>query len=312
MWDRDTLKDESQLNASTFDLILGQFPHHGQAYYEKRILRLSKLAKPKVEDLNDLAVACVRLKRFEEGEGILTQALKIDPERYETLSNLGVTAKKSGDFKKGAEFIKQALAKKPEGHMGLGNWYLKALEWRAENEKKGEGNPPKSNFLGVAYSESFDERAFGGGKAVKARETELREEKMIRNDQSFADGFAVLGDRLVLEKDLNLAFLAYTRAMSLGHQNPVEIRRRRRTFLKHAEYYIQGGGPSQRGGPRGVDYWKAEIAKAEKMIAAGGAWLEKFKSVEGELVAKVADERAVTFAKVEEKMKKREISRVKA
>lgn len=311
LWDSNTLKDELASNPKVLDLILGQFPHHGDVFYQTRIARLEKQASLNVNENNDLAVAYVRLNEFKKGMAILEEQIKKTPGHYETLSNIGVTAKKSGDFKKGADFIAKALAIKPEGHMGLGDWYLKALRWRTKYERSFENRPPAFNFLNIPYLGVFRENYYGmeegfpRGYPIQL-EHRNRFLKMVRNDQTFADGFAALGDYLTFSGDLNLAFLAYTRAMVLKHQNPVEIRRRRRTYLKHAEAHIRD--PKRK--HRGTAFWKAEIAKAEGMIRQGLAWLERYKTVEGELVSRVGDERKVEIADVEAKLVERKISRV--
>lgn len=313
LWDRDTLKDELASNPDTLDLILGQFPHHGKDYYETRRLRLEKKGSLDVEETNDLAVALVRLDQFEKGMTLLEAQLKKTPNHYETLSNIGVTAKKSGDFQKGADFIARALKIKPSGHMGLGDWYLKALNWRAKYENASETRPPNFNFLNTPYLGVFREQSYGisgpnfpQGYPIKKEHFD-RFLKMVRNDQSFADGFAALGDQLTFKGDLNLGFLGYTRAMVLNHQNPVEIRRRRRTYLKHAESHITDKDRRH----RGTTFWKHEIAKAEKMISNGLAWLGKYKAVEAELVKKQGDERKVEIKHVEAELKRRKIERVK-
>ena len=107
LWDRDTLREEVLVRPTIWDLLLGQFPHHGDVYYQTRISRLQKAGQLEVLDLNDLAVAHVRLKEFEQAWKALNQAHKISPDHYETLSNMGVTAKKQGDFEKGAGFIQE-------------------------------------------------------------------------------------------------------------------------------------------------------------------------------------------------------------
>ena len=306
LWDRDTLREEVLVRPTIWDLLLGQFPHHGDVYYQTRISRLQKAGQLEVLDLNDLAVAHVRLKEFEQAWKALNQAHKISPDHYETLSNMGVTAKKQGDFEKGAGFISRALAIKPEGHMGLGDWYLKALHWRAKFEDATEANPPLDNFLGDSYGGNFREKNYGGDDRAKAPPLNQRYEQLIRNDQSFADGFVLVGDALTLVGDLHLSFVAYTRAMMLNHQHPVEVRRRRRTFLKYQEMITRKSGMRV----RGVSYWKAEIAKMEKKIQGGLNWLDQFKKVEGELVKGKSDERSVEISTVETELKRRKILRV--
>lgn len=308
LWDTDTLREEVANRPTLWDLLLGQFPHHGATYYETRITRLGNSGDLDALGLNDLAVAHVRLEEFEQAWKALEAAQKINPNHYETLSNMGVTAKKQGDFTKAADFISKALLLKPEGHMGLGDWYLKALRWRADFEHATEENPPAKNFLGAAYTESFQDSNYGADhdRPAKAPTLEDRYEQLIRNDQTFADGFVTVGDALTFRRDLNLSFYAYTRAMMLSHQNHVEVRRRRRTYLKHDEVFSRN--PAIRS--RGVKYWEASIALAERQINGGLAWLGKFKAVEAELLKNKTDERQVKFGNVEKEMIKRGIQRV--
>lgn len=311
LWDRDTLKDELASNPGSLDLILGQFPHHGEVYYQTRRDRLRKKSSLDVDETNDLAVALVRLKGFEEGMDLLKAQLRKTPEHYATLSNVGVTAKKSGDFQKGADFIEKALNVKPGGHMGLGDWYLKALQWRVKFENAGQGNTPKVNFLLIPYESGFPPKYYGTEDTRIPEGYPVRKEhfsrfpQMVRNDQGFADGFAAFGDFLSLTGNLNLAFLSYTRAILLKHQNTAEMRRRRRKYLGHAEFYIQKNRKL-----KGMTYWRSELAKAEERIKGALAWLEQFQSVEGELVQREGDERGITIKKVEKELLRRRIHRV--
>ena len=303
LWDTDTLASEVAVNPSALDLILGQFPHHGDAYYRLRIERVEKSGGIGVTELNDIAVAHVRLGEFKEAWKNLDAAHGMDPEHYETLSNMGVTAKKEGDFHKGANFIAQALAIKPEGHMGLGDWYLKSLQWRSIYEDAGLGDPPLKNFLGSDYDKSFSEGAFGieGGRSqMKPHD---RYPKLVRNDQGFADGFLVYGDYLAGRGDLHLAFLAYTRASLLGHQNPEEVKRRQDAYLRYMNIDKANRRSVGRAGA-------ISVARAENAIKVGEKWLEQFKKVESELLLGEKDERRVSFLKVLSAMGRRGIKRV--
>lgn len=290
-----------------WDMLLGQFPHHGDAYYRIRITRLRKAGQPDLLDLNDLAVAHVRLKEFDEAWKALESAKQLKPDHYETLSNMGVTAKKQGDFEKGAEFIAKALELKPEGHMGLGDWYLKALRWRAKFESASGQSPPSENFLGKTYATAFSEKFYGMEDMPReAQAPNERYEQLIRNDQSFADGFMAVGDALTSRGDLNLSFFAYLRAEMHGHQNPDEVKRRIAAYLKHHETYLRTAGTNL----RGASYQKTVVASGEKKIKDGLAWLEQFKSVEAELLKGKTDERQVNFDHVEGALLQRGIRRV--
>lgn len=309
LWDTDTLSDEIKLQANTLDLILGQFPHHGDAYYKLRIRRLSEVKRPDLEMLNDIAVAHVRLGEFNKAEKFLAEALTINPKSYKTLSNIGVSAKKQGDFTKAADFISKALKIKPAGHMGLGDWYLKALLWRSKHEKINEQTPIAHNFLYKSYKESFNDSDYGSGETDSREKSKSRPAQMVKNDQSFADGFLVLGDYLTEKGDLSLAFLAHTRAMMLGHQNPDEIRRRRRAYLTYHQTFP--GIPRSKITVRNKP-WAKGIANAENMINKGANWLTLFKEKEAQLLNGKKSEKLVTYTEVLQALEKDGIKKVRS
>ncbi|MEM7014536.1 MAG: tetratricopeptide repeat protein, partial [Verrucomicrobiota bacterium] len=137
LWDRDTLADEAKLRPEIFDVITGQVPHHGDAYYEARIKQLA--GKTDQDDdpflaRNDLAVAYIRIREFDKAHEILTRNLAEKPGDYFTISNLGVLEKKRGNYSAAAEHIEKALSIRSEGHLGIGDWYLKMIEFRAATE----------------------------------------------------------------------------------------------------------------------------------------------------------------------------------
>ena len=313
MWDTDTLADDVYIQGSSLDLVLGQFPHHGDAYYKLRISRLLKQKDWSLVELNDLAVAHVRLKDFAIGEKYLAKAIARSPDHYPTLSNIGVTAKKTGEFEKAARYIKKALSIKPAGHMGLGDWYLKALVWRQRYENANIKNPPTVNFIGKQYLESFDGKYYGSKHLDSPKGIDKsRQALMVKNDQSFADGFLVFADKLRDAGLLHLAFLADTRALVLGHQNPDEVRRRRVEYLKyHTTFPGKYNMPKNTRNGLVDKTWGKGIAKAEALIQKGADWLEEFKVTEAELLSGKKNEREVNFINVEAAMIDKGVRRVR-
>ena len=206
LWDSDTIRDEIQARPNLFELVTGHLPHHGTAYYEARADRLEPKSDRSREETNDLAVALIRLGRFDEARALLQAQLAKEPNRYITLSNLGVLHKKQGDYARAADYIHQALAIKPEGHMGLGDWYEKALAWRAQRET--ETSPPIENFLGDNYDKQ--KPSIEGSLPLTGERKEQFEklQNLLRNDQGFSDGFLVMGDFLVTSGDLHLGMKA--------------------------------------------------------------------------------------------------------
>ena len=291
LWDRDTLRDEQKLQPDIYDLLTGRIPHHGDAYYEARVKRLTAKDGLSASEKNDLAVALVRLKQFDPAREILAELLKRNAEDYFTLSNLGVLEKKRGNYSVAADYIRKALAIKPEGHMGLGDWYLKQLEYRAELETNAS-NVPEHDFLGERYKESFrpafmeaHRPSVGGATGGNSKLNFLK--RLIQNDNTFPDGYLVFGDYLANTGQLNLAFIAYTRAIDLGHRNPNEIRRRRRALLKHFEQYVDKKRLLNQW--HRSKWWTAKIEEARREIQEGADWLRDYQELEAEMVKNDGD-----------------------
>ena len=234
LWDRDTIRDELQTKASTYDLIMGQFPHHGDAYYHIRIREILAKVKAKIatlQDENDLAVALIRVEQFDKAKAILARHHQLAPGSYEVNSNVGILHKKTGNFVEAHRYIAKALQIKPAGHMGLGDWYLKRIAFSRDFEGKGKPVPEK-NFLGEAYADFQPHPRPKKKDQAMVRRGEFAM-KLIRNDRHFADAYLVSGDLLWDYGDLNLALRAYFRAEELGHPNKKELTRRIDAIINH-------------------------------------------------------------------------------
>ena len=270
LWDSDTIRDEIQARPSLFELVTGHLPHHGTAYYEARVGRLEPKRDRSREETNDLAVALIRLSRFDEAAALLKAQLAKEPGRYITLSNLGVLHKKQGDYARAADYIHQALAIKPEGHMGLGDWYEKSLAWRAQRET--ETSLPLENFLGDNYDKQ--KPSIEGSLPLTGERKEQFEklQNLLRNDQGFADGFLVMGDFLVTSGDLHLGMICYYRSLQLNHPNPVMVKHRIDNIRVH------WGKASLR-----FKQWTTQ-AKVGKMTNEAESWLKMFQKTEAKLL----------------------------
>lgn len=271
IWDKDTILDEIQNKASLYDLIIGQSPHHSDEYYRKRLAKKDEILKKYKGPIgvNTIAAAYIRLKEFDKAEKLLLKQLESTPKNYYTNSNLGVMYKKMGDYTKAVQYIDVALKIKPEGHMGLGDWYLKMLKYKAAQKEPGK------NFLGEKYTEHFSHNnKYSREDRIKRHKYEL----LIKNDQSFADGFMSLGDLLASKGDLNLALRAYVRAEKLQHPNKEILDKKIKSIVSHISKNHTRDEAQLR---LKVDKYKesilAEFASAEK-------WVEEFKKAEVELL----------------------------
>lgn len=200
-------RDEVAITDDLSQLIIGAFAHHGEAFYQNEIKRCLRILDRDPKDFvarNDLGVAYLKLSDWEQAEATFRENGRRYPGRYKTASNLGVMYKKRGEFHKAAWWIERALAIQPGGHMGLGDYYLRMIDWRAA----ANGRSTHENFLGVRYD--------AGPKATAEVANRKHVITLIKNDMEFADVYLVLGDILYIEKDYQLAIRAYWRAGSLG------------------------------------------------------------------------------------------------
>ena len=184
------------------------------------------------------------------------------PGRYETASNMGVMYKKSGEYKMAASHIAKALSIKPGGHMGLGDYYLKMIQWLDANK---ELDPTSVNFLGVRYAD--------GAEATAKVANKTNVVTLIKNDYRFPDAYMVLGDILLTEGNHQMALRAYVRSVSLMHPSQGAIATRFERIEAFWKKSKKRGQILEYGIGRGqVSY---EIGKAEK-------WLASFQLLEAE------------------------------
>lgn len=303
IWDTDTIRDELQTKANEFDLIAGQFPHHSKGYYEARVKAAeAALAKDatSIAARNDLAVALLKLGRFEESLEQFTTIETQEPGRYETRSNLGVLHKKWGKYSEAADYTAKALAIKPSGHLGLGNFYLKMLRWQADR-KANPATVPAKSYLGYDYNGSMW-RLFPAKATKEQRAAHVERIKaLVRSDRTFADGLFVLGDYYHTRWDLNLALWSYSRALQLGHPNKAAVNARISKIFKHWHEATR-----HRGGK--VQDQATTVRAIQAKLTEYGTWQTKFEALEAEMIA-AKGLSAVDFAKVEAELKDRGVER---
>lgn len=280
LWDSDTIRDELKADPSVYDLITGQFPHHGDLYYEKRKEKLEGKPEKTHQDQIDLGVAYTRLKEFGKAESLFLSLLEKNPKEYEILSNLGVLYKKKEDYQKAHDYIKKALEIKPEGHMGLGDWYLKRISYSLNREGK-----ENLNFLGEPYITEQGMRV-GAKQTLSVKEQKRRMQllRLIHNDRHFPDTYFVLGDVLMRKGDLNLARRAFMKAQKLGHPRADVINKRLEVIEKHVKEALSHDGKRVRGLLKKQKLESRESINQE--LKKGEAWINVFIEAENALVQK--------------------------
>lgn len=304
IWDSDTLQDELQSRSSAFDVITGQFPQHGRAYYAKRLERSSELlqrASQSIEVMYDVSAAHMRLGDYTKGIEVLDKVNGIAPDRYKTFSNLGVAyflkatnGGDNGDFESAHTFTKKALEKQQDAHFGAGWLFLKMIEWKSTLWETGV---PGSSFVGADYGSRWKnsirgelkKRATAQGQPTDA-ETKIDPIKplltLLRAHPDFADGYFVLGMNLHNEWNLNLALWAYVRALELGHPNTKAIHKHIDEVFGHWKDLIKHR--QQRSNQRLMSKEDTLVA-IRKQLKASSAWLTSFQAAEAALIEKTGD-----------------------
>ena len=273
-----SVRDEQNITSDTRLLIIGAFAHHGPAFYEAELKRCREILDNDPEHFNarnDLGAALTKLGRYEEAEAEFERNEELHPGRYRTASNLGVLYKKWERFDDASRWIARALAIRPGGHMGLGDYYLRMIQWKAEYALTGD--LPSTNFLGVEYS--------AGPEATAKAANRQHVETLIKNDMSFADAYLVLGDIALVDNDLQTALRSYLRAIQLSgdsHADRVES-----VFAR-----VDREMPDQSHAARYE--WPKQI-HAE--FSSAQAWLTRYQELEAE---RLHDEAAVDFGSMKE------------
>ena len=127
--------EEKQMTEDLTKILSGQLSEHGEEFYRAQKEKLERALKENPYDIrrhNDLGAAEIKLKNYEAALRRFQLIEELDPGRYDTQANLGVLFKKMGDYERAAEHTRNALAIRPEGHLGLGDYYLRMLNLRAD------------------------------------------------------------------------------------------------------------------------------------------------------------------------------------
>ena len=203
--------EDHQITSDLVKVIMGEFPEHSDAFWDHELRRTAARIEDAPGDFeawNDRAVALLKLRRHQEAETEFLRNEERWPRRYKTAANLGVLYKKMGRYSEAADATRRALEIKPAGHLGLGDYYLRMLEWRDRVAREPSWRK-RTNFLGIPRGASPEEVA---ADPLVNRGHLL---SLIKADRHFADAYAVLGDVLYAEGDYANSARAYARARAL-------------------------------------------------------------------------------------------------
>jgi len=263
--------DEKRVTNELAYIVMGQFAHRSTEFYrfqEKKAQASLSEDENNFSARNDLAVAYIKLGRYQDAEKELQKNEDLYPGKYETAANLGVLYKKKENFAQAAKYIEKSLQIKAGGHMGLGDYYLKMCESLAKEDFT-------INFLGVAYDAEPQVNADVANKEYLI--------SLIKNDYMFADAYLILGDVFYVEGEYQLAALAYGRAKYLGISYNIYKRlnllREKWRGLKKAGELVEDRHSLYR-----------SISKSSKEAQI---WVDQFKVVDADLIKRTGEAKSI-------------------
>ncbi len=289
--------DEVEITGNELDLILGQFAHHGERFYENEVVRTKEVLAENENDFvarNDLASAYIKLKQYEKAEAEFNENEKRHPGEYETAANRGVLYKKMGKYKLAAEYIALSLETKKEGHMGLGDYYLRMTQWLDAVEKE---EYYFKSFLGMEYLDNPGTVRVG---ILPKKEYLLT---LIKNDYTFSDVYLVLGDVYFQEGKYQLAIRCYHRAKGLDHPLKYIIINER---LNEVAKALKSGKKSDQIVEAPI--MATHERQVEQEIKAAREWLTKYQELEATLIE---EGKPVDFKSMKKELIARGISKPK-
>lgn len=298
LWDSDTLDTELRGLPEAFDLIIGKWHRHSDAYYEDRVATLAGKSTLSLADYDDLAVAYEHLDQRDkaiEAMGRKANALAGKPDeehQYRYHANLGTFYAHDGRYEEALRELRTAVEINPQAHFGREVFQIELIEYVAAAKKDPAVWGRHSSLRHAGYSMPFmvgsdaihvgprrsGERTLDWDVAHKALAGMLR-----FGGLEGAELYRGLAELYLSKRHLNLAWWAYGRAIERGHPAAAGLALVRKSIERHwddARRHENTGHVN----PTQADY-------ARKRSAAD-AWLASFQAAEAAAVARGEDVRS--------------------
>ena len=242
-----------------FDALMGYWPKHTDAYYERRIeaFDLGLAWMPDWTDgLDAKGISLLKLGRLPEAETVMKRRLDIAPDAYPSHANLGTLYTFTGAYDDALRHIDRAMKIEPEAHFGREQYHRDLVDYL----RRGKADPAvftKETFVGIAPTPN--QRA-QGSKALWTR-LGVNEDAVdalvamltVYGADELAEVYFALGELLATRGNRRLAYTAYRRAKELGHPRAATAKRAmsdidaalRKSFYKGTgrNGYRRGHGP---------------------------------------------------------------------
>lgn len=303
LWDSDTLDDELRGLPDAFDLVVGRWHRHSDAYYQQRVERLAGRATLSLDEYDDLAVAFEHLDRRGEAIDVMRRkgdALAAQPDRdhqYRYHANLGTFLAHAGDFDAALVELRQAIAINPDAHFGREQFQIDVIEYVAA-ARKDPGLWSRRSALthaGYAMSQPIyslllhgdapDEEDVGRPEPSHDLDFEAAYRGiggMLRfGGREGAELYRDLAELFAGEGHLNLAWWALQRAIERGHPAAERLREMTANVERHWRKADAWNTDSRHGIPTPADF--------RRHRDAADRWLQVFQTREAAAIARGED-----------------------
>ena len=295
LWDSDTIDTELRGVPDAFDLIVGRWHHHGEAYYRERVARLAALPQLTSSDYDDLAVAHEHLGDHDAAIAVMGRkaaALAKEADlghEYRRLANLGTFHAHAGRYDEALVHLRAAVDLNPNAHFGRERFQIEAIEYVAAAKQRPELWAEMSFLRHAGYrlvmfpvnvahpAGAILDRELGFETAYKAIGGMLR-----FGGRESAELFRSLGELMLSQQHLNLAWWAFRRAIERGHPASENLR----TVLVSIERHWREAARYNTANPI------PDEALYVAMRANADQWVAAFRALEAEAVARGADVRS--------------------
>lgn len=306
IWDSDTLDTELRGLPDAFDLVVGRWHRHSDAYYEDRIAKLAEQSPLQLADYDDLAVAYEYLGKRDQAIEVMGRkqaALLATPDeehQYRYHANLGTFHAHQGNFDKALAELRKAVAINPDAHFGRERFQIELIEYVADARKDSEVWRRRSFLRHAGYrlpmhigadGLAIDEyrgsedwrRDWAGERTLDWDKAHKAVAGMLRfGGLEGPELYRALGELYLSKQHLNLAWWAFGHAIERGHPAAELLEAGQKSIEKHWD----DARPHDRTGhvnPTAADY--------EKKRAEANRWLAKFQEAEAAAIARGDDVR---------------------
>lgn len=303
LWDSDTLDTELRGLPDAFDLVVGRWHRHGDAYYRDRVTRLGGKTELTLAEFDDLAVAHERLG--DDAAAVATLERKAaalakapDPDhQYRLLANLGTFHAHAGRYDEALVALREAVALNPNAHFGREIWQIEAIEFVAAARRNPVLWQESSLLLQGGHELPATVHDFlwpptptnAVDDATPARRLDPKDAYrgiagMVRFGQrDSAMLFEALAEVFLAERHLNLGWWAMRRAIEAGHPASDSMRRSLRAIESHWR--------------EAADYTETKHKAPDEALYTAvrenaGRWLATFQRLEAEALARGDDVRS--------------------